>query len=192
MDEGTIYCVADSAIIEDLDLSLYRGQSVRVPLDRFDGSSDLRKARSMGLVSVSLPKTMAVKSPDPLAHGNVRAVSRAAVSPIPLAVVDAPKPTHIQPPTILDMGPVLGVLQQILEELKYLRSEIAKRPIGTTGSLAPTGSNHEPSMDGVPTFIPSIQTDGVGTVNVQTTAGTPSGSIDEAMELLRSKKEKRK
>jgi len=90
------------------------------------------------------------------------------------------------------MGPVLGVLQQILEELKYLRSEIAKRPIGTTGSLAPTGSNHEPSMDGVPTFIPSIQTDGVGTVNVQTTAGTPSGSIDEAMELLRSKKEKRK
>lgn len=185
-DEGQIYCVADSAVLEDLDLVLNRGESAKVPMDKITGSLDLQKARKLGLVSVMLPKTLTIKPPD--VSGNVRAVTRAAVSPIAAPPSESSKPIKSSVP---DLGPILGVLHQILEELKFLRVEVARRPTVVSGQPLESISTAVPGND-VPTFIPTIETRNLGNVNVQTTSGTSSGSIDEAMSLLRSKKEKRK
>lgn len=186
-DEGQIYCVSDSAVLEDLGLILSRGESAKLPMDKIIGSLDLQKARKLGLVSVVLPKTLTVKPPE--TSGNVRAVSRAAVSPMAPHI---PEPTRNTAVPTTDLAPVLGFLHQILEELKFLRAEISRRPVSS--NLPPETNASLPTVSGtdIPTFIPTIETKDLGTVNVQTTSGTSSGSIDEAMNLLRSKKEKRK
>lgn len=187
MDEGTVYCVADSAVLDDLGIRLSRGESVRVPLDRLEHSVDLRNARGMGLVSIATPKATMTRQPDP-PQGNARAVSRAAHSPFQ-SVVELPprvQPTQV-PPT--DLTPLLGVLRDILLEVRHLREEVARRPLQVvSGPGAPAHTQVQVEAT-TPMFIPTIPTE-AGIVNIQqTTTGGSSSSLDEALNLLRRKKD---
>ncbi len=187
MDEGTVYCVADSAVLDDLGIRLSRGESVRVPMDRLEHSVDLRNARGMGLVSLAIPKATMTRQPDPL-QGNARAVSRAAHSPFQ-PVVDPP--ARVQPTTSLptDLTPLLGVLRDILLEVRHLREEVARRPLQVVSVPGVTAHTRVPVEDTTPMFIPTIPTE-AGTVSIQqTTTGGSSSSLDEALNLLRRKKD---
>jgi hypothetical protein len=215
MREVTIECLGDTATIPDLGIHMHRGETQPVSLSDAQRSLDLSAARRLGLVSIKVLKAMAIRTQDeaPLLPGATPQIQEKE----PLVVPSRPSPQvqpvpQIQalppPPPLNDFSLVVVVLQQILSEIKGLRQDLGDRPTSPvnlqaledllhraqTRSGGASGSGqgmaHE-ILGGVSEdlmFIPTPVFDGTGRVTVQSTEGGSSGSLDDAVAILKAKK----
>lgn len=200
MAEGIrIVCLGDSARIEDLGITLHRGEEAIIPGHQAQRSHDLPLVQGQGLVSVKRIPLMAPpvenNRPQP---GDAAAltISRAAARPGPAALPPAPVvPAPREDPQVVNL------LRELVGEIRGLRADLAshqglsaddlQRALGrmifaSPGGPTPTSPREVPAPEEV--FIPSSSISaGEGRVSIETVESGTSG-LDAAMAALRARK----
>lgn len=191
-------CLGDSARIEDLGITLHRGEEAIIPGHQAQRSHDLPLVQGQGLVSVKRIPLMAPpvenNRPQP---GDAAAltISRAAARPGPAAL----PPVAPVAPAPREDPQVVSLLRELVGEIRGLRSDLAshrglsvddlQRVLGrmTFGSPGgPTPPREMPAPEDV--FIPSSSISaGEGRVSIETVESGTSG-LDAAMAALRARK----
>jgi hypothetical protein len=199
-----LVCLGDTARVEDLGLSLERGERVSITLERFHRSKDVLDAKLRGLLGVRIMKAQIAFPTETSA--NHRSISRAALSPA------LPSPKEVIP---ADLTSVVRELRELREEVMSLRVSIgAMTPpsidwnglessiVRAISSALPGVSSPVPASfpatiatptvaDDVPRFIPTGIVDPTAKAEIATTKTVTSG-VDESEEALRALKKRRK
>lgn len=190
--EVTIICLVDSIHIADLGLRLTRGARASVPMSAAMKSRDLSRAKVDGTVGTQTLRSSVIRAQEHVSSDTVTSQS-------PRAVTQA-----------LDLGPLLGALQQLTDEVRALRADVAMRTMQPPPvvDLAPlvqqlqgalTGVKYNTAATAVETsavpdamFIPSNLTGG----DLSASLNVSSESIDDpgladAMRALKAARKKR-
>jgi len=190
--EVTIICLVDSIHIADLGLRLTRGARASVPMSAAMKSRDLSRAKVDGTVGTQTLRSSVIRAQEHVSSDTVTSQS-------PRAVTQA-----------LDLGPLLEALQQLTDEVRALRADVAMRPMQPPPvvDLAPlvqqlqgalTGAKYNTAATAVETpavpdamFIPSNLTGGdlSASLNVSSESSDDPGLAD-AMRALKAARKKR-
>lgn len=117
--EVTIICLVDSIHIADLGLRLTRGARASVPMSAAMKSRDLSRAKVDGTVGTQTLRSSVIRAQEHVSSDTVTSQS-------PRSVTQA-----------LDLGPLLGALQQLTDEVRALRADVAMRPMQPLQPLQP-------------------------------------------------------
>lgn len=190
--EVTIICLVDSIHVADLGLRLTRGARASVPMSAAMKSRDLSRAKVDGTVGTQTLRSSVIRAQEHVSSDTVTSQS-------PRAVTQA-----------LDLGPLLEALQQLTDEVRALRADVAMRPMQPPPvvDLAPlvqqlqgalTGAKYNTAATAVDTsavpdamFIPSNLTGGdlSASLNVSSESSDDPGLAD-AMRALKAARKKR-
>lgn len=190
--EVTIICLVDSIHIADLGLRLTRGARASVPMSAAMKSRDLSRAKVDGTVGTQTLRSSVIRAQEHVSSDTVTSQS-------PRAVTQA-----------LDLGPLLGALQQLTDEVRALRADVAMRTMQPPPvvDLAPlvqqlqgalAGARYNTAATAVETsavpdavFIPSNLTGGElsASLNVSSESSDDPGLAD-AMRALKAARKKR-
>lgn len=190
--EVTIVCQVDAIQLPDLGLRLMRGSRVSVPLSAAMKSRDLSKAKVDGTVVTQTLRSSVIRAQEHVSSDTVTSQSPRASAPT------------------LDIGPLLGAIRQLTDEVRALRADLATRPVQPPPvvDLAPlvqqlqgalAGVKHNTAATAVETpavpdavFIPSNLTGGdlSASLNVTSESSDDPG-LSDAMRALKAAKKKR-
>lgn len=192
MGEGevTILCLVDAIHLPDLGLRLVRGARVSVPMSAAMKSRDLSRAKVDGTVSTQTLRSSVIRAQERVSSDTVTSQSPRASAPA------------------LDLSPLLGAIQQLTDEVRALRSDMASRPVTQAapvdlsplvqhlqGVISTAKGEDRPTAqieraDAV--FIPSNLTGGdlSASLNVSSESNDDPGLAD-AMKALKAARKKR-
>lgn len=108
--EVKIICLVDSIHLTDLGLRLTRGSHVTVSMSAAMKSRDLSRAKVDGTVNTQTLRSSIIRAQEHVSSDTVTSQSPRATAPS------------------LDFGPLLGALQQLIEEVRGLRADLVSRP----------------------------------------------------------------
>jgi hypothetical protein len=181
--EVTIICLVDTLHLPDLGLRLTRGARAAVPMSLAMKSRDLSKAKVDGTVGTQTLRSSVIRAQEHVSSDTVTSQSPRAAT--------------------VDFSPVLAALQQLTDEVRALRLDIASRPVApppvvdltpllqqlqgamATAKVAPTAPPEE-------MFIPSNLTGGGAavTLNVASDSSDDPGLAD-TLKALKAARKKR-
>lgn len=181
--EVTLVCQVDLLHLPDLGLRLTRGSRVSIPMTAAMKSRDLSKAKIDGTVVTQTVRSSVIRAQERVSSDTVTSQSPRASAPA------------------LDLSPLLGAIQQLTDEVRALRADMASR--GATYDLAPlvqqlqgvisTGPSPAARVEQTEAvFIPSNLTGGdlSASLNVTSDSNDDPGLVD-AMRALKAAKKKR-
>ena len=120
--EVTILCLVNEVRILDLGVFLTRGQSAKVAFSQAMKSRDLSQARMDGTVQTQVLRTSAIRQHTPLDAARVQ-------ERVSSNVTTSVTPRHEPPAPAMDLGPVLGALSALTDEVRALRKDMAANPV---------------------------------------------------------------
>lgn len=188
MSEGevVIVCQVDAIHLPDLGIRLTRGSRATVPLSAAMKSRDLSKAKVDGTVVAQTLRSSVIRAQEMVSSDTVTSHSPRAPA--------------------LDLSPLLGAIQQLTDEVKALRSDLASRsvpqPSPPSIDLSPLmqllgsakgGSSPSALIEQTEAvFIPSNLTGGdlSASLNVSSESNEDPGLAD-AMKALKAARKKR-
>lgn len=191
--EVTIICLVDTLHLSDLGLRLTRGARASVPMSLAMKSRDLSKAKVDGTVGTQTLRSSVIRAQEHVSSDTVTSQSPRAAATI-------------------DLGPLLVAIQQLTDEVRALRSDMASRPVvpppvvdlapllqQLQGAMATAKVPHTVAVMGSAltappeeVFIPSNLTggDAAVTLNVASESNDDPGLAD-AMKALKAARKKR-
>jgi len=192
--EVTIICLVDTLHLPDLGLRLTRGARAAVPMSLAMKSRDLSKAKVDGTVGTQTLRSSVIRAQEHVSSDTVTSQSPRAAT--------------------VDFSPVLAALQQLTDEVRALRLDIASRPVApppvvdltpllqqlqgamVTAKVAPTVpgavTRTAPVVPTEEMFIPSNLTggDAAVTLNVASESSDDPGLAD-TLKALKAARKKR-
>lgn len=185
--EVTLVCQVDLLHLPDLGLRLTRGSRVSIPMTSAMRSRDLSKAKIDGTVVTQTVRSSVIRAQERVSSDTVTSQSPRASAPA------------------LDLSPLLGAIQQLTDEVRALRADMASRPVTQAAPLdlsplvqhlrgvistGPSPAARVEQTEAV--FIPSNLTGGdlSASLNVSSESNEDPGLAD-AMRALKAAKKKR-
>jgi hypothetical protein len=176
--EVTIVCLTDVIHLPDLGVKLTRGAKVEVPLSLAMRSRDLQRAKIDGTVSTQTLRASAIRAQELVSSDTTTSQSPRYVPP--------------QQSQVVDLAPLLGMFQSLMDEVKSLKTELAKQTVGVPqkvepGLPPPPQKVAPPSQDREEVFIPSnITGEGLKPVLDVDAQKTDAREVDAAAAALKS------
>jgi len=198
MVEAQIICTCPSIWIADLKLDMKKGQSATVPEVQARASKDLELANKNGGVSVTYIERYKELRPPPQERQPI------VVKPIP-KIIQPPKVEKIK----LDedalakrlaekMGSLRDsktndLIEKLIGEVISMKKEMNDRPQVVREVVREVGHSKGKIKNDVPMFIPkTIMDEAARDVDLKIKETVSEGNVDEAAEVLRALRKKKK